>query len=155
MHQYIVNASLQIIPVVQDRHPYLWVDEAISIIEDSGISYDVGPFATIIEGNYEQVMKVINDVNEYLLSKGCVEWISNIQIQITSNGDITGDEKGEFFTFFLMLNGKPLNYNEFGPDLKGELTVVKGAPVTGDSTEVPFQVYLRRDGNRVLIPGLA
>jgi uncharacterized protein YqgV (UPF0045/DUF77 family) len=97
MHQYIVNASLQIIPVVQDRHPYLWVDEAISIIEDSGISYDVGPFATIIEGNYEQVMKVINDVNEFLLSKGCTEWISNIQIQIRSNGDITGDEKTSKF----------------------------------------------------------
>ena len=97
MHQYIVNASLQIIPVVQDRHPYLWVDEAISIIEDSGISYDVGPFATIIEGTYEQVMKVINDVNEFLLSKGCTEWISNIHIQIRSNGDITGDEKTSKF----------------------------------------------------------
>ena len=93
MHQYIINASLQIIPVVQDRHPYLWVDEAVSIIEDSGIAYDVGPFATILEGTYEQVMKVINDVNEFLLSKGCSEWISNIQIQIRSAGDITGDEK--------------------------------------------------------------
>jgi uncharacterized protein YqgV (UPF0045/DUF77 family) len=93
MHQYIINASIQIIPVVQDRHPYLWVDEAISIIEDSGISYDVGPFATTLEGTYEQVMKVINDVNEFLLSKGCSEWISNIQIQIRADGDITGDEK--------------------------------------------------------------
>src|SRR6478609_4975059 len=97
MHQYIVNASLQIIPVVEDRHPYLWVDEAIQIIENSGIYYDVGPFATIIEGTYDQVMKVINDVNEYLLSKGCAEWISNIQIQIRSNGDITGDEKTSKF----------------------------------------------------------
>jgi uncharacterized protein YqgV (UPF0045/DUF77 family) len=97
MHQYIVNASLQIIPVVEDRHPYLWVDEAISIIEDSGISYDVGPFATVLEGTYEQVMKVINDVNEFLLSKGCAEWISNIQIQIRSFGDITGEEKTSKF----------------------------------------------------------
>ncbi|HTE23228.1 thiamine-binding protein [Flavitalea sp.] len=97
MHQYIINASLQIIPVVEDRHPYLWVDEAISIIEDSGISYDVGPFATVLEGTYDQVMKVINDVNEFLLSKGCSEWISNIQIQIRSGGDITGDEKTSKF----------------------------------------------------------
>jgi len=42
-------------------------------------------------------MKVINDVNEYLYSKGCNEWISNVQIQIRSKGDITGDEKtGKF-----------------------------------------------------------
>ena len=97
MHNYIVNASLQIVPIVEDRHPYLWVDEAISVIEDSGISYDVGPFATVLEGSYEQVMKVIHDVNEFLLSKGCTEWISNIQLQIRSNGDITGDEKTSKF----------------------------------------------------------
>jgi uncharacterized protein YqgV (UPF0045/DUF77 family) len=97
MHQYIVNASLQIIPVVEDRHPYLWVDEAILIIQDAGIKYDVGPFATVLEGTYDQVLKVINDVNEFLLSKGCAEWISNIQLQIRSDGDITGDEKtGKF-----------------------------------------------------------
>jgi len=93
MHQYIVNASLQIVPIVEDRHPYLWVDEAITIIQDSGIVYDVGPFATILEGTYEQVMKVVNDVNEFLLQKGCTEWISNIQVQIKSTGDITGDSK--------------------------------------------------------------
>jgi len=93
MHQFIVNASLQIVPIVEDKHPYLWVDEAITIIQDSGISYDVGPFATVIEGTYEQVMKVINDVNEYLLAKGCAEWISSIQLQIRSSGDITGDSK--------------------------------------------------------------
>jgi uncharacterized protein YqgV (UPF0045/DUF77 family) len=97
MHNYIVNASLQIVPVVEDRHPYLWVDEAIAIIQDSGIVYDVGPFATVLEGTYEEVMKVINDVNEYLLQKGCAEWISNIQIQIKSGGDITGDSKTSKF----------------------------------------------------------
>ncbi|RYY12842.1 MAG: thiamine-binding protein [Chitinophagaceae bacterium] len=93
MHKYIINASLQIVPVVQDRHPYLWVDEAISIIRHSGITYDVGPFSTVLEGTYDQVMKVISDVNEYLFNKGCSEWISNIQIQIRSFGDITSDEK--------------------------------------------------------------
>ena len=30
MHSYIVNASLQVIPITQDKHPYAWVDEAIS-----------------------------------------------------------------------------------------------------------------------------
>ncbi|MBC7888170.1 MAG: thiamine-binding protein [Ferruginibacter sp.] len=93
MHNYIVNASLQIIPIVQDRHPYEWVDEAITIIQQSTVKYEVGAFSTTLEGNYADVMKVINDVNEYLLQKGCAEWISNIQVQIRSRGDITGDEK--------------------------------------------------------------
>ncbi len=97
MHSYIINASIQIVPIVQDKHPYEWVDEAIAIIEQSGIKYEVGAFATVIEGNYDAVMNVINDVNEYLYSKGCHEWITNVQIQIRSKGDMTADEKTDKF----------------------------------------------------------
>jgi uncharacterized protein (TIGR00106 family) len=97
MHQYIINASIQIVPIVLDKHPYEWVDEAIAIIQQSGIKYKVGPFATVLEGKYNDVMKVISDVNEYLYQKGCAEWISNFQIQIRSNGDITSLEKIEKF----------------------------------------------------------
>ena len=97
MHNYIINASIQIVPIVQDKHPYEWVDEAIVLIRQSGIKYEVGPFATILEGTYAEVMQVINDLNEYLCNRGCNEWISNIQIQIRSNGDITAAEKIEKF----------------------------------------------------------
>ena len=93
MHQHIINASLQIIPVVQDRHPYEWVDEAIAVIQQSPVKYEVGPFATVLEGSYIEVLTVINNINDYLLEKGCAEWILNAQIQIRANGDITGDEK--------------------------------------------------------------
>lgn len=97
MHHYLVNASIQIIPVVEDKHPYAWVDEAIAIIQSSGIRYEVGPFATVLEGTYTEVMNVVHAVNEYLCSKGCAEWISNIQVQIRSDRDITANEKtGKF-----------------------------------------------------------
>ena len=97
MHQFIINASIQIVPIVLDKHPYEWVDEAIAIIQQSGIKYEVGAFATVLEGKYEEVMKVIGEVNEYLYQKGCAEWISNLQIQIRSSGDITSLEKTEKF----------------------------------------------------------
>ncbi len=97
MHNYIINASIQIVPIVKDKHPYEWVDEAIAVIQQSGIKYEVGAFATVVEGKYVDVMKVINDVNDYLCHKQCNEWISNVQIQIRSNGDITGEEKVEKF----------------------------------------------------------
>lgn len=93
MHSHIINASIQLLPVVQDKHPYEWVDEAIAIIQQSGIKHEVGPFATVLEGTYAEVMKVVNDVNEYLYARGCAEWITNLQIQIRSAGDITGEEK--------------------------------------------------------------
>jgi uncharacterized protein (TIGR00106 family) len=93
MHSFIVNASLQILPIVNDKHPYLWVDEAIAIIRKSGIKYEVGPFATILVGKYEEVMEVVNNVNEYLYSKGCTEWIASVQIQLRCDKDITAEEK--------------------------------------------------------------
>ena len=93
MHSYLVNASIQILPIVNDKHGYVWVDEAIEVIRRSGIKHDVGPFATTLEGKYDEVMKVINNVNEYLYTKGCSEWISSIQVQLRSDRDITADEK--------------------------------------------------------------
>ncbi len=68
------------------------------MIQASGIKHEVGPFATVIEGTYADVMQVIQDVNEHLHRKGCAEWITNLQIQIRSNGSITGDEKTEKFS---------------------------------------------------------
>lgn len=93
MHQHLINASIQILPIAQDRHPYLWVDEAIDIICKSGIKYEVGPFTTVLEGTYDKAMQVVNNINNHLQKQNCSEWIMNIQIQIRANEDMTGDEK--------------------------------------------------------------
>jgi uncharacterized protein YqgV (UPF0045/DUF77 family) len=95
MHSHSICATIQILPLAQDKHPYEWVDEAIPIIIRSGIKYEVRSFATEIEGSYEEVMQVINDVNEQLYQKGCAEWITNIQMQIRSSTSILAIEKTE------------------------------------------------------------
>lgn len=93
MHQFIVNASIQILPLTQGVHPYTWVDEAILVIQQSGLKCEVGPFATQVEGTYAEVMKLVDSVNEYLFSKGCTEWICSTQVQLRHDRDITADEK--------------------------------------------------------------
>ena len=93
MHHHIISASIQLVPIAQDRHPYEWVDEAIEVIKRSGIKCEVGPFATVVEGTYDEVMNVITHINNYLHERNCPEWITNVQIQIRSKGDITSDEK--------------------------------------------------------------
>lgn len=65
----------------------------------------------------------------------------------------TGYEKGNFYSNPLMLNGEPLDYRIFNLGSKGELTVIKGAAITAKPTQVPFYIYLRRDGNKVEIAG--
>ncbi len=93
MHNYLVNASIQLLPIVQNPHPYQWVDEAISIIQQSGIKHQVGAFATVVEGPYEAVMAVVHAINEHLAERRCAEWITSLQIQIRCDGDMTADEK--------------------------------------------------------------
>ncbi len=93
MHSYLVNATIQILPIVQDKHAYEWVDEAITIIEASDLKYEVRPFSTELEGTYEQVVTLFNKVNEHLYSQQCHEWICNLQVQIRCNEDMTGKEK--------------------------------------------------------------
>ena len=98
MHKYLVNASIQILPITEDRHPYEWVDEAILVIQKSGIKYVVGPFTTVVEGSYVEVMAVVNAINEHLFSKGCNEWIASVQVNMRSNSDITAEEKVSKFS---------------------------------------------------------
>ncbi len=93
MHNFIVNASIQILPLSQDRHAYEWVDEAISIIQQSGLIYEIGPFTTVVDGNYADVIKLIGAIHDHLFSLACPEWIAQVQIQIRSNGNMVGLEK--------------------------------------------------------------
>src|SRR3954470_10380582 len=93
MHNFVVNASIQILPIAQDKHPYEWVDEAILIIQQSGIKYKIGPFATVVEGSYEEVMNLVHNVNQHLYQQRYNKLIASVQFNIRSNGDITANEK--------------------------------------------------------------
>ncbi len=95
MHTYLVNASLQVIPLVQDKHPYEWVDEVIGLIENSGLTYLVGPFGTAVEGTYEQVRDLIEAIHFDLSKRHCPEWLLNVQWQFKSGANSRIHEKLE------------------------------------------------------------
>jgi hypothetical protein len=63
----------------------------------------------------------------------------------------TGHERGTFLSNPLMLNGKPLDYGLFNVRSEGELSLAKVATKTGQTMQVPFYVYLRRNGNKISI----
>jgi uncharacterized protein YqgV (UPF0045/DUF77 family) len=93
MNNQITNASIQLIPIVQDRHPYDWVDEIIDLIAKSGLAYTVGPFGTAIEGTYGEIQALIETINQYLHDRNCTEWVLNLQWHIRAAGDVTVAEK--------------------------------------------------------------
>ncbi len=93
-HNYIVSASLQLVPIVPGaKHPYEWIDEVIAIIKASGLSHEVGPFSTSVESDYKSVMKLVDNINSFLFLQKCPEWVLQVQLQLRSGADMTSHEK--------------------------------------------------------------
>lgn len=64
----------------------------------------------------------------------------------------SGQPNGNFYCNPLMLEGVAIDYNAFTLESKGELKLIKGAPKSGKVVEIPFHLYLRRNGTLVAHP---
>ena len=94
--QHIVNAAIQLIPLGIEN-PYPLIDEAISLIQQSGFRYEVGPFSTSLEAPLNEVFKLVSKIQEMFFEKGGNEMLINLQIQARKGHDVTGEEKvGKF-----------------------------------------------------------
>ena len=59
---------------------------------------------------------------------------------------------GNFLYNPLLIDGQLLDYSKFSIKSKGELTLIKGSYVAGRAIQIPFYVYLRRNGAILKIP---
>ncbi|MFZ3589717.1 thiamine-binding protein [Bacillus sp. DJP31] len=87
--------SIQIIPKTKDGESVIpYVDEAIRIIHESGVKYQVHPLETTMEGDLEQLLRVIVKMNERMVEIGSSNVISQVKILFQPSG-ITMDELTE------------------------------------------------------------
>jgi uncharacterized protein (TIGR00106 family) len=89
-----VNIALQVLPTSTTVHPYLLVDKAIEVIEKSGLRYKVTPFETVMEGSYDEIMKVVKLAQEACYEAGAETMMTYIKIQ-SSRKDVSIDDKME------------------------------------------------------------
>ncbi|MES2680285.1 MAG: thiamine-binding protein [Bacteroidota bacterium] len=89
-----INAAIQLLPLVTDENRYDVVDKAIALIGQSGLSYKVCPFETVVEGSSEKVYGLIRKIQEEILKNGCEELILNIKIH-AANRELSFEEKLE------------------------------------------------------------
>jgi uncharacterized protein (TIGR00106 family) len=89
-----VNIALQILPSSSSIHPYDLVDKAIEVIATSGLRYKVTPFETVMEGSYDDIMKVIKQAQEACYEAGAENLMTYIKIQ-SSRNDVSIDDKME------------------------------------------------------------
>jgi len=89
----LINLAIQVLPRSSTKGTYGLVDVAIELIQKSGLRYRVCPFETVIEGYYDEVMKLVKDIHEAVYAAGAEEMITNIKIQTCYNQDVFIEDK--------------------------------------------------------------
>jgi uncharacterized protein (TIGR00106 family) len=93
-----INLAIQVLPRSETAGTYQLVDEAIRIVGESGLKYQVCPFETVIEGDYNTIMEVVRKVQEGCFAAGADELLVNIKIQARKDADVTIEEKMDKYT---------------------------------------------------------
>ena len=88
-----INLAVQVIPKSDKHDLYYLVDQAIEVIQNSGLKYEVCPFETVIEGEYDKVLEVVRQAQEACFKAGAEELLVNIKMQIRKGGDVGIEEK--------------------------------------------------------------
>ncbi|QBP41935.1 MULTISPECIES: thiamine-binding protein [Paenisporosarcina] len=79
--------SIQIIPKTRNGEDSIpFIEEAIAIIQESGIRYEVHPLETTMEGNLTEIFSVIEKMNQKMIDSGCVNVISQVKILYQPSG---------------------------------------------------------------------
>ncbi|MFC7370278.1 MTH1187 family thiamine-binding protein [Fictibacillus iocasae] len=79
--------SIQIIPKTKNGENVIpYVDEAIKIIDESGVKYEVHPLETTMEGDLTELFAVIQKMNERMIEIGSPNVISQIKVLYQPEG---------------------------------------------------------------------
>lgn len=87
-----INAAIQLLPLKNAEDKYLIIDNAIELINKSGLIYKVCPFETVVEGESDKIYDLIKKIQSEVLKNGCDELILNIKIH-AANKDLHFQEK--------------------------------------------------------------
>lgn len=92
MNNY-VNIAVQVLPKSKTKEAYDLVDEAIKVIQESGLKHRVCPFETVIEGPYSEIMGVVEKLQLKCFESGADELLVYIKIQNRKNNKVTIEDK--------------------------------------------------------------
>ncbi|MEC0232474.1 MULTISPECIES: thiamine-binding protein [Paenibacillus] len=79
--------SIQIIPKTKNNEDVIpYVDRAIEVIAKSGVKYFVSPLETTMEGELDQLLAIIQDMNDAMIEMGSPNVISQVKIYFNPSG---------------------------------------------------------------------
>jgi uncharacterized protein (TIGR00106 family) len=93
MMKNYVNIAVQVLPKSKTKETYDLVDDAIKVIDMSGLKYRVCPFETVLEGPYDKIMEVVEKLQETCFNNGADELLVYLKIQNRKNDKVTIEDK--------------------------------------------------------------
>ena len=88
------NVAIQVLPKADsDEEVIRIVDEVISYIQSTGLSYYVGPCETSIEGDYDELMDIIKECQRVAVRAGAKEVSAYVKVNYRPEGEVLSIEK--------------------------------------------------------------
>ncbi|WP_433957652.1 thiamine-binding protein [Cytobacillus horneckiae] len=83
--------SIQIIPKTKNGEDVIpYVDEAIKVIEQSGVNYEVHQLETTMEGDLQQLLEIVAVMNKRMIEIGSSNVISQVKVLYQPEGITLG-----------------------------------------------------------------
>lgn len=93
----IMNAAIQVVPLEKTKVAMEIVDRSIEIIQKSGLNYSVSPFETSVDGTWEQIKSLLNDLKNQLKNETIEDALINVKFQISNGKSTVGENKTKKF----------------------------------------------------------
>jgi uncharacterized protein YqgV (UPF0045/DUF77 family) len=87
-----VTAGIQVLPNGQDVDTYGVIPGIIGSVKESGLKYKVGPMETVVEGEIDEILFLIKNLQQDSIKLGASEVMTNIKLHYKPNG-VTIDDK--------------------------------------------------------------
>jgi uncharacterized protein (TIGR00106 family) len=89
-----VNVAIQVLPFTEDI--FKVVDQAIEVIDGSGVKYEVGPMETVMEGTLDQLLEIAKAAHLACFQAGAKKVMTIIKIGDQTCGTRIEEKVGKY-----------------------------------------------------------
>lgn len=84
-----VTAGFQVMPNGKDVNTDGVIPEMIKVVKNSGLEYDIGPMETVVEGDFDEVLRVIKSAQQVGINMGADEVMTTIKMHYKPDGGVS------------------------------------------------------------------
>jgi len=86
------SIAFQVMPKT-DSDAIKIIDKVIAIVKKSGVTYEVGPMETTMEGDLDTLFEIVRKAQDVAVKEGASQVFTNVKILYNPKGIMTIEEK--------------------------------------------------------------